>query len=436
MSNTAYYPTPAHSSIAPALHVIGIGMLLVGIVTAIYLYQSFAVTSLEKVIYGLFGFFFSLLSGVLPVASHHLGRAGHGSLAIVAWLIWFTVCFAIGTQTHLGFMANSQAHYEQETARNSLASQVAKSDLEQASKRIESLAIDESLVNESKAKIEQIEQGINAVVGSYSSYMSYSNGVCTPKTDSKGVQFKSRANEACAQIQPLLTDLNKHSGVVSQFNQYQTALTAKQQALTAMQSAGVISNTTEIVHPLFITQARLLSFNPSLMQSLFLAFSAVAYEILTAIVLLFASKLSSSYPQITSAGYQVNTQPYQLSNSGHQHDIDLFLPIDDDEKKSTLNDAPLHDASVHNAMRNALHNATGNCADNTPCTPNDNPLNTSLHDASVHNALRDASDKKTVGQVYQCLQCGSDYQARTVWQKYCPDCGTSKRAKFKSKAKG
>jgi len=58
-----------------------------------------------------------------------------------------------------------------------------------------------------------------------------------------------------------------------------------------------------------------------------------------------------------------------------------------------------------------------------------------LHDASVHNALRDASDKKIVGQVYQCLQCGSDYQARTVWQKYCPDCGTSKRSQFK-KAKG
>ncbi|EIJ44374.1 hypothetical protein BegalDRAFT_0007 [Beggiatoa alba B18LD] len=449
-ANTNQYPAIQSSpTITPALHVIGVGMLLVGIGTAIYLYQSFAVTPLEKVIYGFIGFFFSLLSGVLPVASHHLGRAGYGSLSIVAWLIWATVCFTIGTQTHLGFMANSQAHYEQETARNSLASQVAKNDLEQASKRIESLAIDESVVNESKAKIDEINQAINAIVASFSGYMSYSNGVCTPKTDSKGVQFKSRANEACAQIQPLLADLNKHSGVVSQFNQYQLALTAKGQALTAMQSAGVVSNSDSLVHPLFVTQASLLSFKPSFMQALFLAFSAVAYEVLTAIVLLFASKLSTPLmPQFVSAGYQVNTQPsraqlpsagnhdaslhHAMRNAGnHQHDVvDLFLPVDNPPDTS-LHDASLHNAGVHNAMRNALHNASPDTANSDDCTPDNEPLNTSLHDASVHNA----TDRKVVGQTYQCVACGQDYQARTVWQKYCPDCGTSKRSQFK-KAKG
>ncbi|EIJ40932.1 hypothetical protein BegalDRAFT_3566 [Beggiatoa alba B18LD] len=442
-ANTNQYPAihaSPNNSIAPALHVIGVAMLLVGIATAIYLYQSFAVTPFEKAIYGAFGFFFSLLSGVLPVASHHLKQAGYGSLSIVAWLIWLSVCFTIGTQTHLGFMAYSQAHFEQETAKNSIASQVAKNDLEQANKRIDSLAIDESVVNESKAVIDDIEQRINGIISSYSGYMSYNDGVCTPKTDKNGNQFKSRAIEACSQIQPLLADFNKHSGVVSQFNQYQLALTAKTQALTDMKSAGVVTDSDSLVHPLFVTQARLVSFSPSLMQSLFLAFSAVAYEVLTALVLLFASKLSTRpvhYAMNHATGYQVNTQPnhhhaqlpsagnQQLTNEGNQHDDSPRL-ADDSQKKSTLNNAPLHDATVHNAMRNALHNASPDTANNEACTTENTPLDTPLHDAS---------GKKVVGQTYQCVQCGNDYKARTVWQKYCPDCGTAKRDKFK-RAKG
>ncbi|WP_062152998.1 hypothetical protein [Beggiatoa leptomitoformis] len=423
---------PAQSSIAPALNVIGICMLLVGILTAVYLYQSFAVTLLEKVIYGLFGFFFSLLSGVLPVASHHLGRAGHGSLAIVAWLIWFTVCFAIGTQTHLGFMANSQAHYEQETARNSLASQVAKSDLEQASKRIESLAIDESLVNESKAQIEQIEQAINAVVGSYSGYMTYSNGVCTPKADSRGVQFKSRASEACAQIQPLLADLDKHNAVVTQFNQYQTALTAKQQALSAMQSASVISNTNETVHPLFITQARLMSFNPSLMQSFFLAFSAVAYEVLTAFVLLLGSKLSVATYQNTRAGYQVNTQPQyqQLPRHEDNDEVELSLPVD--EKKSNANAEARVEAGVKDyaSVEASVKDYAGVEAGVKEYT------RTIVEGVEfVPSELSGIASKGRVGKKDHCVECDDEFLVKAHNQVRCPTCSEKARVSYRGTLK-
>jgi hypothetical protein len=61
------------------------------------------------------------------------------------------------------------------------------------------------------------------------------------------------------------------------------------------------------------------------------------------------------------------------------------------------------------------------------------------------NALKEANDyiandvgkiKKAVGGIYQCESCGSDYTARTVWQKFCPVCSAERKAGvLKSKAK-
>lgn len=45
------------------------------------------------------------------------------------------------------------------------------------------------------------------------------------------------------------------------------------------------------------------------------------------------------------------------------------------------------------------------------------------------------TSKKAVGQVYQCVTCGDDFTARTVWQKYCPDCGHAKRESY-AKSRG
>ncbi len=44
--------------------------------------------------------------------------------------------------------------------------------------------------------------------------------------------------------------------------------------------------------------------------------------------------------------------------------------------------------------------------------------------------------KKAVGGVYQCLDCGSDYTAKTVWQKYCPSCSqVRKKGVLQAKAR-
>lgn len=52
---------------------------------------------------------------------------------------------------------------------------------------------------------------------------------------------------------------------------------------------------------------------------------------------------------------------------------------------------------------------------------------------------KEVPEKKSIGLIYQCVTCGSDYSARTVWQKKCPACSsktrqevlTRKQVKFK-----
>jgi DNA-directed RNA polymerase subunit RPC12/RpoP len=37
---------------------------------------------------------------------------------------------------------------------------------------------------------------------------------------------------------------------------------------------------------------------------------------------------------------------------------------------------------------------------------------------------KEVPEKKSIGLIYQCVNCGSDYSARTVWQKKCPACSS------------
>jgi methionyl-tRNA synthetase len=40
------------------------------------------------------------------------------------------------------------------------------------------------------------------------------------------------------------------------------------------------------------------------------------------------------------------------------------------------------------------------------------------------NGLR---TRKSVGGIYQCENCGEDYTAKTVWQKFCKPCSLERR---------
>jgi DNA-directed RNA polymerase subunit RPC12/RpoP len=37
---------------------------------------------------------------------------------------------------------------------------------------------------------------------------------------------------------------------------------------------------------------------------------------------------------------------------------------------------------------------------------------------------KEVPEKRSIGTIYQCVNCGSDYSARTVWQKKCPACSS------------
>jgi hypothetical protein len=78
---------------------------------------------------------------------------------------------------------------------------------------------------------------------------------------------------------------------------YQAAITAKETASTellAVQSnPSSAANSKETTHPLFVSQAAVLNIDAKKMQSYFLAFSAVSFEALTALVWLVVGLLGT-----------------------------------------------------------------------------------------------------------------------------------------------
>jgi len=78
---------------------------------------------------------------------------------------------------------------------------------------------------------------------------------------------------------------------------YQSALSAKESASTELlniqSNPASAANSHETTHPLFVSQASVLGLDAKKMQSYFLAFSAVSFEALTAIVWLVVGLLGT-----------------------------------------------------------------------------------------------------------------------------------------------
>jgi rubrerythrin len=54
------------------------------------------------------------------------------------------------------------------------------------------------------------------------------------------------------------------------------------------------------------------------------------------------------------------------------------------------------------------------------------PMTKEGNDSIVNESTTD-NGKKKVGATYSCENCGTEYSARTVWQKFCPACSSERK---------
>jgi len=269
-------------NVKSTLVVIGFVMTITAIFTAGYVYQSFAIDPLEKFVYAIFGIVFAVLGALFLPASGILWQSGNAIIAFICFVLWAGVLFVVGSQTHLGFMA-----YAQNKADNASKSALAALSLKQglydsANKKASDLAGFSSFnVDSEKAKLESLKTKLASEQAALSNCPKGYVKNCIKPTEAKIATLES-------QISALETSLKNA-------NAYQAAIIERDNSakeLTAIQAnPSSAANANDTVHPLFVSQAAVLAIDAKKMQSYFLAFSAVSFEALTAIVWLVVGLL-------------------------------------------------------------------------------------------------------------------------------------------------
>jgi hypothetical protein len=269
-------------NVKSTLVVIGFVMTITAITTAGYIYQSFAIDPFEKIVYAVFGIVFAVLGALFLPASGILWKNGNAIVAFICALLWLVVLFVIGTQTHLGFFAYSQNKTENASASALNAVKLKQGQFDSANTR----AI--SLEGFSAVSIDAENTKLNGLKDKLASEQSTLAGC--PKTYVKNCIKPAKENIATLESKIAATELT-----IKNATAYQAAVLAKETASTALlavqSNPSSAANSHETVHPLFVSQAAVLSIDAKKMQSYFLAFSAVSFEALTAITWLVVGLL-------------------------------------------------------------------------------------------------------------------------------------------------
>lgn len=269
-------------NVKSTLVVIGFVMTITAIFTAGYVYQSFAIDPLEKFIYAIFGIVFAVLGALFLPAAGILWQHGNAIIAFICMLLWAGVLFVIGTQTHLGFMAYAQNKTENASASALNAVKLKQGQYDSANTR----AI--SLEGFSAVSIDTENAKLNGLKDKLASEQT------TLANCPKGHTTKC-IKPAKETIATLESKIAASEQTIKNATAYQAAVLAKETASTELlkiqSNPSAAANSHETTHPLFISQAAVLSIDAKKMQSYFLAFSAVSFEALTAIVWLVVGLL-------------------------------------------------------------------------------------------------------------------------------------------------
>ncbi len=316
-------------NVKSTLVVIGFVMTITAIVTAGYVYQSFAIDPLEKVVYAIFGIVFAVLGALFLPAAGILWKNGNAIISFICFVLWAGVLFIIGTQTHLGFMA-----YAQNKADNASKSAMAALSLKQglydsANKKASDLSGFSSFnVESEKAKLESLKSKISNEQANLANCPKGYVKNCIKPTESKIATLESQISA----LELSIKNANAYQAAIIERDNAAKELTA----LQANPSQG--SNPNDTVHPLFISQASVLGLEAKKMQSYFLAFSAVSFEALTAIVWLVVGLLGTrnvyqgefsreEMPKTALKSDLSNDKPQPLSNPLPKEKNGLFQTV-------------------------------------------------------------------------------------------------------------
>jgi hypothetical protein len=357
------------NNVKKALLVSGFVLLLIAMWANVNLYMSLASTPVDKLTWALMGFVFDVIKIAMLLIAGVLwtvfGRPFAGVLAFVAWL----VLTGLSLSTLFGYTSKVTAESERKAAIEGMDYKAAQASLDATTKRLEGLASYASL--DSSSLQSQLDS-LNAKKAQAESDLA----ACPRNYITNCVKpAKAKLAQLDSQIAPLQSQL-------AGYKEYQGLNSLKDKSLSDSKAALAGGASIESLHPMFVNGSTLfhdvfdVNVSGYQLKVLFLAISAVLCELLASFTLfLVAAMGGKNFHAVEVAS--VEAMPNKSMTSDHALES---MPIANDSKS----------------------------------------IAKEVNDSSTEN-------KKKVGAIYNCESCGTEYSARTVWQKYCPSCSSERK---------
>ncbi|MCP4702632.1 MAG: hypothetical protein GY862_38095 [Gammaproteobacteria bacterium] len=280
-----------YASLRKVIAIIGLFLVAISLYCSFLLYTSFSSTLSNKAAWGGMGLGLDLFKNVALLAALALWSVGSfasRTLSIVVSLAYL-ILTSISFMAFFGFMSTVQHQFEREAVLAGNKYRSLQTSLKNAENAVEALSryADLSMVQQARAKIEEITPRLEM---EKRLMLRYADPNCTPKRNSRGLSFTTKAAEHCARADAIRAELRPWREKTEGYEKYQSALAHQTFLLDEIEKldAGNVEVSQNTLHPMFNDLGKLLAKAPDEMKVAFMFISSFSAEVLGTLSILIA----------------------------------------------------------------------------------------------------------------------------------------------------
>ena len=376
--------TQSHTTLSRMVVITGFVAFVLSITAGIQFYTTLGHDTFGKLTYVIAGVLLTSLTVLTLSLSAYLYSRGN-VIAATLLAIGYMVLLSLEIFAEFGFLATQQETRAVKVAQDSMPAQIAKESITSAESEIDFWS---KYANTDIAQLQSQQAEIQSRISSLESQLQ----ACPKGYLSKCINpTRDKLVSARQELIPIEQAINGYEN-------YQSALTNKERAMSELANVSTGQNVQLAISPAYTWAARLFSVDPKILQastSLLISTLLALWASFAGFILLTMTK---HHEEILEKSIEGERVPAGFLPEGFK------APAPAIAKKEANNNKPIaqvNDVSEANDIK---------------------PM------AKVNDIANDTPTKKAVGTVYQCVDCGSEYTARTVWQKRCPACTAKVKA--------
>lgn len=301
---------------------IGFFLIAISLYCSFLLYTSFSNQLSDQMAWGGMGLGLDSFKNIALLAAFALWSLNLFAARVLALVVGlaYVLLTILSFTAFFGFMSTVQHKLEGEAVIASAQYRSLKTNVENAERAVQDLSrhADPQAVQEARQHLQQAQGRIDEAKQGLSRW---AEPDCTPKRNSRGQPFTSRAVEWCDKLRAIESELAPWQETIDGYQRYQAALAHHERSLAELAALDTgqssISETT--MHPMFIDLGKLLAQAPDEMKVAFMFISSAAAEILGTLSVLIAGflghKRSFTLDEIETMSSQLREQQQRLQAS-------------------------------------------------------------------------------------------------------------------------